>query len=147
MRTRPRSKPSRIWRFAMAAASAAAIVVALPATTALAGTEGKTAPTEFRRDQPFLFSYNFDGHLKIAGGNFTVGGRVYVVVKYNTGRVAFSKQVIAYSHPITPGGAIYVDTTIAAPCAGGYNGYARAYAYATQTWSPQLPVSICQRID
>lgn len=148
MRTHPRSKPSRMWRFAMATAStAAAIAMALPVTTALAATDGKTTSTDLRRAGPFLFNYTFNGHLKIAGGNFTVGGRVYLVVKYNTGRVAFSKQVIAQPHSITPGGAIYVETTIAAPCAGWKNGYARAYAYATQTWSPRLPVEICQRID
>ncbi|GAA3034279.1 hypothetical protein [Streptosporangium longisporum] len=95
----------------------------------------------------FLFSYTFDGHLKVAGGNFTVGRRVYLVVKYNTGRTAFSKWQTARTHSITPGGAIYVDTTIAAPCFGAKNGYARAYDDATATWSPRLPVTICQRID
>jgi hypothetical protein len=40
-----------------------------------------------------------------------------------------------------------VETTIAAPCAGGPNGYAEAYDAATKRWSPRLPVTICQRID
>ncbi|WP_285550658.1 hypothetical protein [Actinoplanes regularis] len=98
-------------------------------------------------DSPFLFSYGYNSHLKIAGGYFTDGGKVYVVVKLNSGTKKFSKNVTAHTHPITPGGAIYVETTVASPCGAGNNGYARAYDYTTGRWSPRLPVPICQRID
>ncbi|MFD8558406.1 hypothetical protein ACWDOR_41120 [Streptosporangium canum] len=118
-----------------------ALTTAANASTTSAAGVTSTAPAGF------LFSYTFNGHLKVAGGNFTVGRRVYLVVKYNTGRTAFSKWETARTHSITPGGTVYVETTIAAPCAGGNNGYARAYDDATKTWSPRLPVAICQRID
>ncbi|MEU7985201.1 hypothetical protein AB0B56_10080 [Streptosporangium canum] len=129
-------------------ATAGIVVLGVPAlttaanasTTSAAGVTG-TAPASF------LFDYTFNGHLKVAGGNFTVGRRVYLVVKYNTGQTAFSKWETARTHSITPGGTVYVETTIAAPCAGGKNGYARAYDDATRTWSPRLPVAICRRID
>ncbi|MCK2220356.1 hypothetical protein MF672_042125 [Actinomadura sp. ATCC 31491] len=98
-------------------------------------------------ERPFLFTYTFDNHLKVAGGYFTVGGRVYVTVRYSTGRVAFGTWTTARTHPVTPGGAVYVGTTVAAPCYGGPNGYAQAYDAATRTWSPRLAVTICQRID
>lgn len=85
--------------------------------------------------------------MNTAGGYFTVGGKVYLVVKLNNGTVKFSRNVIAHTHPVTPGGAIYVETTAAAPCPPGKNGYAQAYDYTTKRWSPRLPVAICQRID
>jgi hypothetical protein len=113
----------------------------------ITSTASASTVHDLRQAAPFLFNYTFNDHLKIAGGNFTLGGRVFVVVKYNTGQVKFSRWVIAKPHSITPGGAVYVDTTIAAPCAGGPNGYARGYDDATKTWSPRLPVTICQRID
>ena len=98
--------------------------------------------------EPFLFSYEFNRHLKIAGGHFTVGGQVRLIVRYNgTDKVAFSKTVVAKTHPVTPGGAIYVDTTIAAPCRPDKNGYAQAYDFGSKRWSKRLPVEICQRID
>ncbi|MEV8633291.1 hypothetical protein AB0395_16685 [Streptosporangium sp. NPDC051023] len=119
-----------------------------PSTTVVTGATSPNAVSSLRQaPQSFLFNYTFNGHLKIAGGNFTVDRRVYLVVKYDTGRVAFSRWETARPHSITPGGTIYVETTIAAPCAGGTNGYARAYDDATKTWSPRLPVAICQRID
>lgn len=116
-------------------------------TTSTVSTTSAGAINQLRQAPSFLFNYTFNGHLKIAGGNFTVNRRVYLAVKFNTGRLAFSRWETARPHPITPGGAIYVETTIAAPCSGFKNGYARAYDEATQTWSPRLPVEICQRID
>ncbi|WP_433679371.1 hypothetical protein [Nocardia sp. CA-119907] len=98
--------------------------------------------------QPFLFNYEFDHHLKVAGGNFTVGGQVYLTLNFNNDARYFSTKVTAQTHPITPGGAIYVETPSAAPCGGGgNNGYAQAYDYTTRTWSPRLPIEICTRID
>ncbi|MER5325844.1 hypothetical protein [Streptosporangium roseum] len=125
-----------------AAANASATSAAGATSTVSAG-----AVDGLKQAQPFLFTYTFNGRLKVAGGNFTVGRRVYLVVKYNTGRTAFSRWETARTHSITPGGAVYVETTIAAPCAGGTNGYARGYDDATRTWSPRLAVAICQRID
>ncbi|WP_431912698.1 hypothetical protein [Nonomuraea jabiensis] len=130
-----------------ATAAAGVLTVGVPALSAVADASTAGTLDGLRRAQPFLFTYTFNGHLKVAGGNFTVDRRVYVAVKYNTGRVAFSKWAIARPHAVTPGGAVYVETTIAAPCAGGNNGYAQAYDEATRTWSPRLQVTICQRID
>ncbi|MFD8526146.1 hypothetical protein ACFV0L_01925 [Streptosporangium canum] len=129
-------------------ATAGIVVLGVPAltTTANASTTSAAGVTS-TAPASFLFDYTFNGHLKVAGGNFTVGRRVYLVVKYNTGRTAFSKWETARTHSVTPGGTVYVETTIAAPCAGGKNGYARAYDDATRTWSPRLPVAICRRID
>lgn len=141
---------SRTIRTLLGVTAAAGIVaLGVPALSAAANASTMSAGTfdEVRQDRPFLFNYTFNGHLKVAGGNFTMGGRVFLTVKYNSGRAAFSKWQIARPHSITPGGAIYVDTTIAAPCAGSKNGYARAYDEATNRWSARLPVSICQRID
>ncbi|MBT2468387.1 hypothetical protein J7E97_10980 [Streptomyces sp. ISL-66] len=95
----------------------------------------------------YLFQYTYRGHLKIGGGNFTLGGKVYVVVKYNTGKIRYEGNVFAKTNPGVPDGAAYLETNISAPCAPGNNGYARAYDYNTETWSPKLPVAICQRID
>ncbi|MEW1843508.1 hypothetical protein AB0392_36660 [Nonomuraea angiospora] len=131
-------------------ATAGVLAVGVPAlgSAANASTAASAGALDgLRQAQPFLFTYTFNGHLKVAGGNFTVDRRVYVAVKYNTGRVAFAKWQIARPHAVTPGGAVYVETTIAAPCAGSSNGYARAYDEATRTWSPSLKVTICQRID
>lgn len=133
-----------------ATATAGVLAVGVPALGAAA--DASTAASAgaldgLRQARPFLFTYTFNGHLKVAGGNFTVDRRVYVAVKYSTGRVAFAKWQIARPHAVTPGGAVYVETTIAAPCAGSGNGYAQAYDEATRTWSPRLQVTICQRID
>ncbi|MFC4535262.1 hypothetical protein [Sphaerisporangium dianthi] len=129
------------------ALGSAANASATPAAGVVTGTAATSALHNLRLAQPFLFNYTFNGHLKVAGGNFTLGGRVYLAVKFNNGRVAFSKWQTARSHSITPGGTVYVETTVAAPCAGAKNGYARGYDEVTRTWSPRLPVSICQRID
>ncbi|MEU7062677.1 hypothetical protein [Streptomyces sp. NPDC046161] len=55
--------------------------------------------------------------------------------------------MIAKTNTGVPGGAAYLETDIAAPCAPGNNGYAQAYDYMTRTWSPKLPVAICVRFD
>ena len=60
----------------------------------------------------FVFSYTYANHLVIAGGNFTTGGPVQVVVRFNNGPVKFSKRVYAKAHPVTPGGAVYVTTQL-----------------------------------
>jgi hypothetical protein len=134
--------------------SARIIYVALTLSAAISLGVAQAAPAATQQgnatavaQQPFLFSYTFNQHLKIGGGNFTLGGRVHLTVKFNNGRVAFKRNVTAQPHAITPGGTIYVETTIASPCAPGNNGYARGYDYTTKTWSPRLPVPICVRID
>jgi hypothetical protein len=132
-------------------ATAGLVALGVPALSgpanASAGTASSAAFDDLRQARPFLFHYTFNGRLKVAGGNFTVGGRVYLAVRFTTGRTKFHKWETARTHSITPGGAVYVETTIAAPCAGGPNGYAEAYDAATKRWSPRLPVTICQRID
>jgi hypothetical protein len=123
------------------ASSAAAVAIAGGMLAGL-GPQPANAAAE-----PFLFSYTFNNHLKLGGGYFTTGGRVYVVVKLNNGTVKFARDVTAQPHNVTPGGAVYVETSIAAPCPPGSNGYARAYDRTTQQWSPRLPVAVCVRID
>ena len=122
------------------AASAAATAMAMGALVGV-------SPQATAAAEPFLFAYTFNNHLKLGGGNYTIGGKVYVVVKFNNGTVKFARDVTAQPHDITPGGAVYVETTVAAPCAPGNNGYARAYDRTTDKWSPRLPVAICVRID
>ena len=60
------------------AASAAATAMAMGA---LVGVSPQAAAAA----EPFLFAYTFNNHLKLGGGNYTIGGRVYVVVKFNNG--------------------------------------------------------------
>ncbi|MEU1387320.1 MULTISPECIES: hypothetical protein [unclassified Nonomuraea] len=136
-------------------ATAATIALTVPAMSN-AASASPASPSDLNdtshaqdlaRARSFLFTYTFNDHLKVAGGNFTADRRVFVTVKFNNGVTKFSRWVIARTHPVTPGGAIYVETTIAAPCSGSKNGYAQAYDEATRTWSPRLPVTICQRID
>ncbi|UQX04600.1 hypothetical protein [Streptomyces sp. RerS4] len=95
----------------------------------------------------YLFQYTYRNHLKIGGGNFTLGGKVYVVVKFNSGQIRYQGTVTAKTNSGVPGGAVYLETNISSPCAPGNNGYARAYDHSTETWSPRLPVAICVRID
>ncbi|MCT9932253.1 hypothetical protein N5079_18800 [Planotetraspora sp. A-T 1434] len=135
-------------------AAAATIALAVPAMGGAASASPSPSDInnsshahDVAQERSFLFSYTFNDHLKVAGGNFTVDHRVFLVVKFNNGVTKFSRWVVARTHPVTPGGAIYVETTVAAPCYGGSNGYAQAYDEATRTWSPTLPVRICQRID
>ncbi|MET8339931.1 hypothetical protein ABZV14_38090 [Streptosporangium canum] len=63
-----------------------------------------SAADSLNQAQPFLFTHTFNGHLKVAGGNFTVGRPVYLVVKYDTGPTAFSRRETARTRSITPGG-------------------------------------------
>ncbi|MEU6933666.1 hypothetical protein [Streptomyces sp. NPDC046385] len=153
MRTLARSHPHRARRMTAAAVSSVAAVALLVPTTASAAPAPAAQPVPesvsvaTKAPAPFLFQYTFNGHLKIGGGNFTVDGPVTLYVKLNNGTVMFRQTVIARTHSITPGGAIYVETTISSPCAPGNNGYARAFDRTTQTWSPRLPVPVCQRID
>jgi len=125
----------------LTAPATAAAPATVPSSVTSADSVTKKAPASF------LFQYAFNGHLKIGGGNFTVGGPVTLYLKLNNGTVMFRKTVTAQTHPITPGGAIYVETPFSSPCAPGNNGYARAFDRTTQTWSPRLPLAICQRID
>ncbi|MFC8507431.1 hypothetical protein ACFU3J_05035 [Streptomyces sp. NPDC057411] len=152
MRTLTRSRQRQGRRLAAVALSAAAAFALTAPTASSAPAPAAPAPQQSaavpaKAHESFLFQYTFNGHLKIGGGNFTVGGRVTLYVKYNNGTVAFRQTVTAQTHPVTPGGAIYVETNIASPCAPGNNGYARAYDRTTGIWSPRLPVPICQRID
>lgn len=122
--------------------TSAAAAIVLGVLIGISPHEAAAAPAA-----PFLFSYTFDNHLALGGGYYTMNGWVFVVVKSSDGAVMFSQDVRAKPHSITPGGAVYVQTSIAAPCAPGNKGYARAYDRTTQKWSPRLPVAVCQRID
>ncbi|MFE5805760.1 hypothetical protein [Streptomyces sp. NPDC056491] len=160
MHTFPRSASRWSRRFAVTATALAVvgIGVAPPATAATAPADAAPAglPAQLRSapaaadkapEGLYLFQYTYRSHLKIGGGNFTLGGKVYVAVKYNTGKVRYSGNVIAKTNSGVSGGAVYLETNISAPCAPGNNGFAQAYDYSTDTWSPKLPVAICVRID
>ncbi|MET9959872.1 hypothetical protein ABZ128_12560 [Streptomyces sp. NPDC006326] len=129
------------------------VAPAATASAALApvGTAARTTSTPAGLTKApaglYLFQYTYRNHLKIGGGNFTLGGRVYVVVKYNSGQVRYGGTVTAKTNSGVPGGAVYLETNISSPCAPGNNGYAQAYDYSTGTWSPRLPVPICVRFD
>ncbi|MEU9304068.1 hypothetical protein [Streptomyces sp. NPDC048269] len=162
MGTLPRSTSRRPRRFAVSATALAVVGLAVPsAATATAGAaparlvtpagSARAWSTPASLDKApqglYLFQYTYRGHLKIGGGNFTLGGKVYMVVKFNSGQVKYQKNVIAKTNAGVPGGAAYMETNISAPCAPGNNGYAQAYDYSTKTWSPKLPVAICVRFD
>lgn len=148
------------WARRSAVTATALAVVGLgvsPTATAMADAAPAGLPTQARSTAPagldkaptgpYLFQYTYRGHLKIGGGNFTLGGKVYVVVKFNSGQIKYQGTVTAKTNSGVPGGAVYLETNISAPCAPGNNGYARAYDHSTETWSPRLPVAICVRID
>lgn len=148
------------WARRSAVTATALAVVGLgvsPTATATADAAPVGLPTQVLSTTPasldkapgdlYLFQYTYRNHLKIGGGNFTLGGKVYVVVKYNTDKIRYHSTVTAKTHADIPGGAVYLETNISAPCAPGNNGYARAYDHSTETWSPRLPVAICVRID
>jgi len=118
---------------------------ALVAATAVAvlGIAASTPTASAAPPEPFLFSYTFDSHLKLGGGNFTIGGEGHGYLRFSPQNTFWSEGVVAQPHPVTPGGAVYVQTRSAAPCPPGNNGYARAYDVATSRWSPRLPVTIC----
>ncbi|WP_328764951.1 MULTISPECIES: hypothetical protein [unclassified Streptomyces] len=148
----PRSTSHWARRFALSATALAAVgLAASPAGGAPASLVTPAGSTRVGPDKApqglYLFQYTYRGHLKIGGGNFTLGGKVYVAVKYSWGQIRYNENVIAKTNSGVPGGAVYLETNIAAPCAPGNNGYAQAYDYSTRTWSPKLPVAICVRFD
>ncbi|MEU2393712.1 hypothetical protein [Streptomyces sp. NPDC007369] len=102
---------------------------------------------QLKAPQPYVFSYGYNSHLSLGGGNFTVGGRVYVVVKLNSGATHYGKWVVARPGQRNPGGTFHVETNIPYSCPPGKNAYARGYDKATGVWSPKLPVSVCVRFD
>lgn len=53
-----------------------------------------------------MFTYPFDNHLAIGGGNFTIGQPVIVRVVRDDGVRELNRQVIARPHAVTPGGAV-----------------------------------------
>lgn len=118
-----------------------------PATPAKAAEAAAAPAQQPRGAQPYVFSYGYNNHLSLGGGNFTVGGRVYVVVKLNSGATHYGKWVVARLGQRNPGGTFHVETHIPYHCPPGKNGYARGYDAATGTWSPKLPVSVCVRFD
>ncbi|WP_328623066.1 hypothetical protein [Streptomyces sp. NBC_00354] len=142
-------------RIAIGAAGAAlAGLVLAPAALAAsppaaADAAGATAVSLNQRKapQPYVFSYPYNNHLSLGGGNFTVGGRVYMVVKLNSGATHSGKWVVARLGQHNPGGTFHVETNISASCPPAKNGYAQGYDASTNTWSPRLPVSICVRFD
>ncbi|MCX4539066.1 hypothetical protein [Streptomyces sp. NBC_01565] len=146
MGTLSRSRTRRPRRIALGGAALAAIGLAV-APTASAAADAAPAALGKAPQGLYLFQYTHNDHLKIGGGNFTLGGKVYIVVKYNTGKVRYEGNVIAKTNTGVPGGAAYLETNISAPCAPGNNGFAQAYNYSTSTWSPTLPVAICVRLD
>lgn len=157
MHTFPRSASRWARRFTVTATALAVVGLGVaPSATATADaapadvpTQGRSTPASLDKAPAglYLFQYTYRNHLKIGGGNFTLGGKVYVVVKFNSGKIKYDGTVTAKTNSGVPGGAVYLETNISAPCAPGNNGYARAYDHSTETWSPRLPVAICQRID
>jgi hypothetical protein len=144
------SRCSRRIAIGVAGTALAGLVLAPAALAAppRADTAVTSVSTPLRKaPEPYLFSYPYNNHLSLGGGNFTVGGRVYVAVKFNTGTTKFGKWVVAQQGQRNPGGTFHVETNIPASCPPGNNGYARAYDENTQTWSPRLPVPICVRFD
>ncbi|MGW2098720.1 hypothetical protein ACWCPX_13640 [Streptomyces olivaceoviridis] len=122
--------------------------LARPAPTAADTAAATAVPAhQLKASQPYLFSYEYNNHLSLGGGNFTVGGRVYVLVKLNSGAKHYGKWVVARPGQHNPGGTFHVEANIPYSCPPGKNGYARGYDDATGTWSPKLPVSICVRFD
>lgn len=155
MHTSPRSAARWARRFAVTATALSVVGLGVSpmatADVAPAGLPTQVRSTPVSLDKApaglYLFQYTYRGHLKIGGGNFTLGGRVYVVVKFNSGQIKYQGTVTAKTNSGVPGGAVYLETNISAPCAPGNNGYARAYDHSTETWSPRLPVAICVRFD
>ncbi|GGT03522.1 MULTISPECIES: hypothetical protein [Streptomyces] len=152
MRTLSRSTSRCTRRVTIGVAGAALIGLGL-APPALAAPAPGTSPARtlsahpYKAPQPYVFSYGYNGHLSLGGGNFTVGGRVYVVVKLNSGATHYGKWVVARPGQRNPGGTFHVETRIPYQCPPGKNGFARGYDEATGVWSPKLPVSICVRFD
>jgi hypothetical protein len=87
-------------------AAAAAAVVGIAASTPAASA----APPE-----PFLFSYTFNRHLKLGGGNFTMNGEVHVYLRFSPQNTFWSQSVIARPHQVTPGGDLRRDEVATLP--------------------------------
>lgn len=137
--------PSHPYARTRISALVAAKAVTIP--VAILGATASTPAASAAPPEPFLFSYEFNNHLQLGGGNFTMNGEVYVVLRFSPENTFWSQRVVARPHPVTPGGAVYVETPSAAPCPPGNNGYARGFDVATNRWSPRLPVTICVPID
>lgn len=79
-------------RIAIGAAGAAlaglvlapAALAASPPAAADAARATAVSLNQRKAPQPYVFSYPYNDHLSLGGGNFTVGGRVYMVVKLNS---------------------------------------------------------------
>ncbi|MEV8533695.1 hypothetical protein [Streptomyces sp. NPDC051211] len=124
-----------------------AIGMAGAALTGLVLAPQALAADQLKAPRPYVFNYDWNNHLSLGGGHFTVGGRVYVDVKLNSGATHFRKWVTARPGQRNPGGTFHIETNIPASCPGDKNGYARGYDQATDTWAVRLPVSICVRFD
>lgn len=146
MRTFSRSTSRCTRRITIGVAGAALIGLGM-ASPAPAAPAPDTAAHPYKAPQPYVFSYGYNNHLSLGGGNFTVGGRVYVTVNLNSGATHYGKWVVARPGQRNPGGTFHVETRNPYHCPPGKNGYARGYDEATRTWSPKLPVSICVRFD
>ncbi|MCX5232798.1 hypothetical protein ABZY16_04945 [Streptomyces sp. NPDC006553] len=135
----------------MAVAMAAAVSLAAPGATSAHATparaHGAVSAVNCAPTPPWVSTYAFDRDLKVEGGCFTIGGRVYIMVKHNNGTVYYKKWVTARDHPFLAGGWINVNTNLHAPCTGAPNGYARGYDKTTDKWSARFPVSICFLYD
>ena len=119
-----------------------AVIVALGMFAGTRPQHVSAAPNE-----PFLFSYTFDHHLALGGGYYTMNGFVLVVVRLNNGKTMWSQNLRAKPHSVTPGGTVYVHTTIPQPCSTNNNGYARALDRTTNRWSSRIPVGVCVHFD
>ncbi|MFF0558327.1 hypothetical protein [Streptomyces sp. NPDC004266] len=131
----------------MAAAIGLAVPGAASAHATPAGAHTLVSAANCAPTPPWVSTYAFDGDLKLQGGCFTIGGRVYVMVKLNNGTLYFKRWVTARDHPFLAGGWVNVNTRLHAPCAGASNGYARGYDQTTGKWSARFPVTICTPFD
>ncbi|MER7694730.1 hypothetical protein [Streptomyces sp. NPDC097610] len=143
------SNRHRQWRMmAVIAAVIASIGLSVPgATSARTTPEGALSDVSLspravnQADRPTLWTYEFNGHSKLGGANYTRNSRVFVVVNLYSGSVQFRRWVTSWQdHLFIAGGAIIVDMGLHAPCHGSPNGYARGYDSYTKRWSPGPPL-------